>query len=99
MGKDVVSVINVKPVVVNPLIVSKYAFVKRSNGLVLLNTLFHIKGILSNNGRIVKAVNMSQRDVFSSSSFRSQKELNMKPAPKDRKQVAPMLKAAWVSPF
>ncbi len=88
-----------KPVVVKPLIVSKYAFVKRSNGFTLLNTLFQINGIIRNSGNKVNVTSKSQRDVLLSNSLRSQKELKIKPAAKDKKHVATKLLTACSSPF
>ena len=88
-----------KPVVVNPLTVSKYAFVTKSNGFPLLNMLFQMNGIMSMAGRMVNVVSMSQRLVRLSRPLRSQKELKAKPTANDRKHVAIRLLTAWSSPF
>lgn len=83
--------------VVNPLTVSKYALEKRSNRFPLLKTLFHANGIIRISGITVKAARSSQRDVRSSSSLRSAKELKTKPTPNERKQVAIKLATACSS--
>ena len=87
------------PVVVNPLTVSKYEFVKSSKRLLLMNTLFQTKGIISTSGIIVNVMISSQREVSSSSSLRSQKALNKKPAPMEKKLVATRLAIALDSPL
>ncbi len=94
MGRTVGSTTKLKPVVVKPLIVSKYALVKRSNGFTLLNTLFQINGMVSNSGNKVNVASISQRDVLSPNSLRSQKELKRKPTAKDKKHVATRLLTA-----